>query len=320
VSGVSTQPEYAKTPHPQLFQYTWSGNPEALHALADRLTSHSAAVDDAHAELHNRLSTLHHSWRGTAADQFTSRLSQAIERLRQHSSSAQQVAKAVTTAATALDGAQNAMPAPPDAGEQFVASINDNPLTAAAAQIFTLGAANSVSANAQQDIQTKHTHASEVMTQLASAYAQAEAQLPQYQSTHTAAANHIPANAHVTHTTHSTTAATDLGIAAIADVPLGTTSPLTDRASSPEFAESAEFSDGTTLIADDAAADPSAMAAPAQRADGSTLSEMAMMPRGLVHDDEDGAQPNQVKNDTDDNGAWIAERHRDALPAGGLIR
>jgi WXG100 family type VII secretion target len=178
---------YAATPHTELYAYVWSGSPDVLRTLAAQLAAHHTAVDAATTQLENQLGSVHHSWQGAAADGFGTRFAKAVDGMRRHASEADQTGNAVSLAAEALAAAQQDMPQPPDVVEQTVAGIDQNPLTAIAAQVFTLGVANSVSDSAAQDIQTRHAKASQVMTSLATAYAHAQAQLPSNQDSATAA-------------------------------------------------------------------------------------------------------------------------------------
>jgi WXG100 family type VII secretion target len=342
--------DYANATHAQMYEFAWSGDPTTLHALAAKLAAHHAAVDEATTTLQKQLSTIHHSWQGAAADRFNGRFSETLQSMRQHADSAEQTGKAVGYAADALASARQQMPLPPDALEELVAGIDQNALTAAAAQVFTMGIANSVSASAEQDIQTKHGRATQAMTQLVAAYAHAQAQLPQdvtQAATASAGSNSDSGSGSggaESQTAASDRLASDVSAAAALTAGLGlgafatsgaaglasqgslashTAQEAQARAAAASTAQSTEFNDAAGLAAaSSAGGEPGTTAAQGMEGAEGQMGGLGQMPgasRGLAafgKSQERGQRRDSVREDAH---TWVSERHRDALPPGGLI-
>src|SRR6185312_14672204 len=98
--------------------------------------------------------------------------------MNQHASDADTVGQVMNYASSSLNWAQQYMPSPPSEAEQLLADVDSNAVTGVIAGIFSGGTANLASEVAKKDIENKKQAATQVMTQLASAYTQAQSQLP----------------------------------------------------------------------------------------------------------------------------------------------
>jgi len=176
--------DYGSMSHQDLYNYVHSGSPSTIQAEADTSTQHSQSVTEATQELQTTLAGIQSSWSGAAADQFSQQANALVAQMNQHASDADTVGQVMTYASSSLTWAQKYMPSPPSEAEQLLADIDSNAVTGVIAGIFSGGTANIASEVAKQDIANKKQAATQVMTQLASAYTQAQAQLPNSQGSY----------------------------------------------------------------------------------------------------------------------------------------
>ncbi len=169
--------DYSSASHQQMYDYVNSGSWSTVQNEADLNTKHSTSVASATTDLHNTLTKIQSAWEGAAADQFTEQTNSIVNEMHQHATNADNVAKAMAFASSSLKWAQTYMPAPPSAAEQALADVNSNPISEWGLGIATGGGSYVASKAAQDDIAQKKAVATQVMTQLASAYTQGSSQL-----------------------------------------------------------------------------------------------------------------------------------------------
>jgi type II secretory pathway pseudopilin PulG/uncharacterized protein YukE len=174
--------DYGSMSHQDLYNYVHSGNPSTIQSEADNNTQHSKSVTEATQELQTTLAGIQSSWSGAAADQFSQQANALVAQMNQHAADADTIGQVMNYASSSLSWAQKYMPSPPSEAEQLLADIDSNAATGIIGGLLTGGAANLASEAAKQDIANKKQAATQVMTQLASAYSQAQSQLPSSQS------------------------------------------------------------------------------------------------------------------------------------------
>lgn len=170
--------DYSKMNHQQLYDYVHSGNPDSMNTTAQAWQSHSQALEDATSQLQTNLTAIQSQWQGAAADAYFQQSQTVATKMQTHADDAANTSTAVTNTAGALSWARNNMPAPPSWLEQKAADIDSNFVSGAIGFLSTGGEATVASELAKHDIANKHQQAISTMTQLASAYSSAQAQLP----------------------------------------------------------------------------------------------------------------------------------------------
>ena len=171
--------DYGSTSHQQMYDFVNSGSPSNVQSEADLSTDHGKSVTSATDDLQKTLSKIQSSWSGAAADQFSQQANSIVQQMQQHAQNADQVGSVMSYAGQYLTWAQQNMPSPPSEAEQMLADVNSNSVSEWGLGIVTGGSSYIASKEAQNDIAQKKAVATQVMTQLAGAYTQAQSQLSQ---------------------------------------------------------------------------------------------------------------------------------------------
>ena len=170
---------YQGMSHQQLFDYANSGNPGAIDGNHSTITSYATDLDQATTDLGNTLSAIQQEWTGAASDNYFEQAQAVVKSMQGQVSDAQNTAKALGTAYSALATARHNMPHPPSKAEELLASVNHAPAGLnVVAGVMTDGVSALASKQAQDAINSSHQKAISTMQALAAGYEQAQSELP----------------------------------------------------------------------------------------------------------------------------------------------
>lgn len=170
---------YKSMSHQQLYDYVTSGSLSAIDSSQGTIKTYAGDLDQATTDLNKTLSAIQQDWTGAASDNYFEQAQTVVKNMQGQVTNAQDTAKALGTAYSALAAARHAMPHPPSGAEQALANLGNAPAGLdVVAGVMTDGISAVASKQAQDAINSSRQKAVSAMEALAAGYQQAQSELP----------------------------------------------------------------------------------------------------------------------------------------------